>query len=62
MRTRALLLALLVPLAIAGSAQAQLPGVTDPAVTPPAAQPADAKLSVGVASIGDRGKRWVLAG
>jgi peptidoglycan hydrolase-like protein with peptidoglycan-binding domain len=60
MRTRALLVSLLVPLAIAGPAHAQLPGVTDPTVTPPTA--AEAKLSVGVASIGDKGKRWVLAG
>jgi peptidoglycan hydrolase-like protein with peptidoglycan-binding domain len=60
MRTRALLLCLLVPLALAGPAHAQLPPV-DP-TTPPPAAPAGAKLSVGVASIGDRGKRWVLAG
>jgi hypothetical protein len=67
MRTPALLLALLVPLAVAAPATAQLPPAegpqqpTQPAPTP-APQPADAKLSVGVASLGDRGKRWVLAG
>jgi hypothetical protein len=62
MRTRALLLTVLVPLALAGPARAQVPPVESPPTTPPAAQPAEAKLSVGVASIGDRGKRWVLAG
>ncbi|HEX8744648.1 MAG TPA: L,D-transpeptidase [Thermoleophilaceae bacterium] len=64
MRTRSLLLTLLVPLAVAAPASAQLPGVEQqpPGTQPPPAQPADAKLSVGVASIGDRGKRWVLAG
>jgi L,D-transpeptidase catalytic domain len=65
MRTRALLLTALVPLALAGPAQAQVPPVEPPAqppAQPPAAQPKPAKLSLGVASIGDRGKRWVLAG
>ena len=66
MKTRSLLLALLIPLAIAAPAHAQVPGVgqppTTPPTTPPGAAAAEAKLSVGVASIGDRGKRWVLAG
>jgi hypothetical protein len=65
MRTRSLLLALLVPLAIAAPAHSQVPGVdpqNPPAQPPPAPAAAEAKLSVGVASIGDRGKRWVLAG
>jgi hypothetical protein len=43
-----------------------VPGVDpqNPSTQPPAPGPAaaEAKLSVGVASIGDRGKRWVLAG
>ena len=62
MRTRALLLTALVPLALAGPARAQVPPVESPPATPPASPAAEAKLSVGVASTGDRGKRWVLAG
>ena len=64
MRIRSLLLAVLIPLAIAAPAQAQVPGVepTNPPPTAPPPAAAEAKLSVGVASIGDRGKRWVLAG
>ena len=63
MRTRSLLLTLVVSLALAASAQAQVPGVGTPETAPPStAQPAEAKISVGVASMADRGKRWVLAG
>jgi hypothetical protein len=62
MRSRALLLPLLLALA-GGTAQAQVPPVEPaPPAQPPPAQPAEAKISVGVASVGDRGKRWVLAG
>ena len=61
MTHRSLLLTLVVALAAAAPAAAQLPTTPTPTTpTPPAA--ADAKISVGVASIGDRGKRWVLAG
>jgi lipoprotein-anchoring transpeptidase ErfK/SrfK len=65
MRTRALLVTILVPLAVASAARAQVPPVEGPPAAPPggpAAPAADAKLTVGVASLGDRGKRWVLAG
>ena len=61
MTARSLLLTLVLALALAAPASAQLPGVPTTPTTPPA-QPAEAKISVGVASIGDRGKRWVLAG
>ena len=63
MRTRSLLLTLLAFLALAAPSQAQVPGLEPPTTPPPATpQAAEARLSVGVASIGDRGKRWVLAG
>jgi hypothetical protein len=69
MRNRSLLFTLLLGLAVAAPAQAQLPtgeapqpSQPAPAQPAPTAQPAEAKLSVGVASMGDRGKRWVLAG
>ncbi|MDQ3934734.1 MAG: L,D-transpeptidase family protein [Actinomycetota bacterium] len=65
MNSRSLLPALLVAaLTTAAPAAAQVPPVepTPPPSQPPAAQPQEAKISVGVASMGDRGKRWVLAG
>ena len=65
MRTRSLLLALSAALVAAAPAQAQVPPVENPPAPPPqqpTAQPAEAKISVGVASLGDRGRRWVLAG
>jgi hypothetical protein len=65
MRTRSLLLTLVLALALAASAQAQVPDVNpNPAApaTPTGPAAAEAKLTLGVASIGDRGKRWVLAG
>jgi hypothetical protein len=65
MTARSLFLTLLLALALAAPASAQVPGVppgTPTTPTTPPATPAQAKISVGVASIGDRGKRWVLAG
>jgi hypothetical protein len=65
MNFRSLLPALLAAaLAAAAPAAAQVPPVENPPSPPPppAAEPQDAKISVGVASMGDRGKRWVLAG
>ena len=63
MRIRSLLLAPLAALAVAAPAHAQLPTPeTPPSNNTPTAQPAEAKISVGVASMSDRGKRWVLAG
>ena len=60
MRIHFLVLSLLIALALAAPAQGQVPPVE---TTPtPAPAPAEAKLSVGVTSLGDRGKRWVLAG
>ena len=49
--------------AVAPAAAQTVPPVEGPPSTqPPPGQPQDAKLSVGVASVGDRGRRWVLAG
>jgi len=62
MTSRSLLLTLVLALFVAAPAAAQLPTTPTPPTTPPAATPAEAKVTVGVASIGDRGKRWVLAG
>jgi hypothetical protein len=65
MRIRPLLLTLLIALAAAAPAGAQVPPVQNPPPGSPTTTPApaaDAKLTLGVASIGDRGKRWVLAG
>ena len=63
MTPRSLLITALAALAVAAPASAQVPGVENQPTQPaPTAQPAEAKLSVGVASMGDRGKRWVLAG
>jgi lipoprotein-anchoring transpeptidase ErfK/SrfK len=71
MRVRLPLVAVLTAAAIAApQAVSQVPdptGTTGPTgptgpTTAPAAQPADAKLSVGVVSVGDRKRRWVLAG
>jgi len=63
MRTRALLVSLVAVLAASAPANAQsVPPVETPPTPPPAPAPAEAKISVGVASLGDRGKRWVLAG
>ena len=61
MTYRSLLLTLAFALVLAAPATAQVPTApVEP--TTPAPTAADAKLTVGVASIGDRGKRWVLAG
>jgi hypothetical protein len=63
MRLLAPIAATVATLALAASATAQVPPVENPPpTTTPAPQPAEAKISVGVASMGDRGKRWVLAG
>jgi hypothetical protein len=71
MRARPFLAVALLAAAIAApQAASQIPtgptdatGPTGPtAPVPPAAEPAAAKLSVGVVSIGDRKRRWVLAG
>ena len=64
MTTRSLLLTLCLALAATAPAAAQVPDVGTPPATPttPTPQAADAKISVGVASLSDRGKRWVLAG
>ncbi|HEX8648892.1 MAG TPA: L,D-transpeptidase [Thermoleophilaceae bacterium] len=66
MRTRSLLFTLVLAFALAAPAQAQVPGVDPAPTTPqpgtPAPAGAEAKLTLGVASLGDRGKRWVLAG
>jgi hypothetical protein len=62
MTSRSLLLTLVLALCLAAPAAAQLPTTPTPPTTPPATTPAEAKVTVGVASIGDRGKRWVLAG
>ncbi|HEX8068245.1 MAG TPA: L,D-transpeptidase family protein [Thermoleophilaceae bacterium] len=57
----------LLALALAPAAAAQTVPVEPPAApapappATPAPEPAAAKLSVGVASVGDRGRRWVLA-
>jgi hypothetical protein len=62
MRLRSLAVACFALLAAAPAASAQLP--VDPNNPPPAPapQPAAAKITVGMTSVGDRGKRWVLAG
>ena len=44
------------------AAQNVPPVESPPSAQPPTAQPQEARISVGVASIGDRGRRWVLAG
>jgi len=62
MRTRSLLLTLLAALALAAPAGAQVPGVPSDPAAPQGPAAAEAKLTLGVASLGDRGKRWVLAG
>jgi hypothetical protein len=63
MRFRSALLTLLIALAAAVPVEAQVPPVdSGPAAPPPAAAPAEAKLSLTVASVRDRNRRWVLAG